>query len=251
MLNNKKIIAVMPAYNTSKTIEMAISAIPRGIVDEIIVVDDGSRDETYEIAQRLGVKVIRHEKNRGYGGAQKTGYQEALKNNADVIVMVHSDFQYDPTLVPQVVNPVVLGHADASFGSRMAKKSSALQGGMPLWRFIANWALTQVEEFVLRLKISEYHSGYRAFSRKALIMIPFEKNSDNYVFDTEILAELSAGNFKAMDVPIPTRYREDSQSPSFRKSLEYGIMTLVVLLKYILHKNRLKKYPQFIMNSEK
>lgn len=249
MVNGKKVIVVMPAYNTARTLEKTVRAIPREVVDDIIVVNDGSRDETAAIAGRLGVTLLSHPKNRGYGGAQKTGYQEALKRRGDIIVMVHSDFQYDPALVPDIIKPVAEGKADVCFGSRMAVKGSARAGGMPWWRFIANRTLTTLEESILHLGISEYHSGYRAFSRKTLLMIPFEKNSENYVFDTEILAALSMGRFRAAEIPIPTRYVEDSQSPSFRKSVEYGFMTLGTLLKYLLHRSGLKSYPQFMMNN--
>ena len=250
MLNGKKIIVVMPARNTAKTIGMTINAIPRDCVDEIIVVDDKSSDGTSEIAKKLGAKVICHETRKYYGGAQKTGYKEALRLGADVIVMVHADFQYDPTLIPQVAKPVAEGRADACFGSRMAVKSDARKGGMPLWRFAANRGLTALEEFVLQLGISEYHTGYRAFSRETLSAIPFIKNSDDYVFDTEILAELSAGNFRVTEVPIPTRYRNDSQSPNFWQSVAYGLRTLGVMLKFLLHKYGLKSYQQFIINRD-
>jgi len=238
----------MPAYNTAKTLERTVRAIPPGVVDEIILINDKSSDHTSEIAKKLGLIVIDHENRRGYGGAQKTGYQEALKRNGDVVIMVHSDFQYDPTLIPEIMKPIIEGKADACFGSRMAIKRNALKGGMPLWRFLANWGLTLFEGFVFRLNISEYHSGYRAFSRRTLLAIPFEKNSDNYVFDTEVLAQLSLGKFKAQEIPIPTRYMEDSQSPSFLKSLEYGFMTLGVICKYLLHKFGFRHYSQFFIN---
>lgn len=248
MINNKKIIIVIPAYNTERTLARTIQAIPRECVDEIIVVNDGSRDATAKIGKDLGTTVVTHEKNRGYGAAQKTGYREALAHGADVMVMVHSDFQYDPTLVPEIIKPVVTGRADACFGSRMHNKKSARAGGMVWWRFIANIGLTLVEDSVFRLGLSEYHTGYRAYSRKALLRIPFEKNSDNYVFDTEMFAQLSLGKFPVGEIPIPTRYLADSQSPNFRKSVEYGFSTLGVLAKFILQKMHLKRYSEFILN---
>jgi len=245
MLNNKKIIAVIPAYNTEKTLERTIKAIPAGFVDAIIVVDDGSRDATAEIARRNGVHLLTHEKNKGYGAAQKTGYKEALKLGADVAVMVHSDFQYDPTLVPEIVKPVVLGEADVCFGSRMHNKGDARKGGMPWWRFAANKALTLVEDSVFKLGLTEYHTGYRAYSRDLLERTPFEKNSDNYVFDTEMFAEISLGKFRVAEIPIPTRYSDDSHSPNFYKSVQYGLMTLDVLRKYLQYKSGRKKFENF------
>ncbi|OGH59399.1 MAG: hypothetical protein A2725_01055 [Candidatus Magasanikbacteria bacterium RIFCSPHIGHO2_01_FULL_33_34] len=245
MINDKKIIVVIPAYNTEKTLEKSIKAIPEGSVDEIIVVDDGSRDKTSEIAKRLGVHLVVHEKNKGYGGAQKTGYREALNMGADVAVMVHSDFQYDPSLVPEMVKKIALGEADVCFGSRMHNKGDARKGGMPLWRFVANRALTILEDSFFRLGLTEYHTGYRAYGRNLLTRIPFEKNSNNYVFDTEMFAEISLGKFRVYEIPIPTRYTEESKSPSFYKSLEYGMMTLGVLAKFTFQKLGIKKYENF------
>jgi len=247
MIENKKIIVVMPAYNVEKTIERSINALPHNFVDEIIVVNDGSNDNTEKIAKRLGATVFTHAENRGYGAAQKTGYSEALKRKADVIAMVHSDFQYDPTLLPEIIRPIILSKADVCFGSRMANKKSARRGGMPLWRFTANIGLTLLEETVLRLGLSEYHSGYRAFSRETLERIPFETNSDNYVFDSEMLAQLAVGHFRAAEIPIPTRYFEEAKSPNFFQSTVYGVMTLLVLVKYLLHIFHIKSFPKFIL----
>lgn len=250
MINNKKVAIVIPAYNTEKTLEKTLMAIPVGAADEIIVVDDGSVDRTAEIARKNNVNLVQHEKNKGYGAAQKTGYRVALENGADIVVMVHSDFQYDPTLVPQMVQPIADGYADVCFGSRMHNKGSARAGGMVWWRFIANKALTLVEDSVFGLGLTEYHTGYRAYNRRMLKSTPFEKNSDNYVFDTEIFAQISLGNFQVAEIPIPTRYFEDSQSPNFRKSVEYGFMTLNVLIKYILQKFKIKSFPNFIINKQ-
>ncbi|MEK7076766.1 MAG: glycosyltransferase family 2 protein, partial [Patescibacteria group bacterium] len=226
MLNGKKIIVVMPARNTAKTIGMTINAIPRDCVDEIIVVDDKSSDGTSEIAKKLGAKVICHETRKYYGGAQKTGYKEALRLGADVIVMVHADFQYDPTLIPQVAKPVAEGRADACFGSRMAVKSDARKGGMPLWRFAANRGLTALEEFVLQLGISEYHTGYRAFSRRVLTTLPLEENGDDFIFDNQMLVQCMAFGFQIAEVTCPTRYTADSSSIGFRRSCVYGLGVL-------------------------
>ena len=245
MLGNSKIIAVVPAFNTERTLERTLKAIPRPLVDEIIVVNDGSRDTTAAIATRLGATLVNHEKNKGYGAAQKTGYRTAIEHGGDIMVMVHSDFQYDPTLIPNIVQPIAESKADACFGSRMHRKKSALEGGMPWWRFIANITLTIIEDAVLGLGLSEYHTGYRAYARRTLERIPMHLNSDNYVFDTEMSTELRAGNFRVAEIPIPTRYSEDSRSPSFLKSIEYGLSTLGVLLKYILHRSGLKRAAQF------
>ncbi len=252
MVHNKKIVVVIPAYNTAKTIQLTLDAIAKDIVDEIIVVDDGSKDETAEIVQQnQGVRLIQHNPNRGYGAAQKSGYKSALDIGADVVIMVHADFQYDPTLISQMVEPIASGNADVTFGSRMADKKGARKGGMPLWRFIANKALTYIEDFVLRLGLTEYHTGYRAYSSAVLRRIPFSFNSNNYVFDTEMIAEFRLGNFRVAEIAIPTRYRKDSQSPSFFKSVEYGLMTLQTLGRYLLHRAGLKSYPQFQITSEK
>ena len=249
MLNNKKIIVFIPAFNTEKTIQKTLDAIPKDVVDEIIVVDDGSRDKTAEIAERNGVRLIRHPQNKGYGAAQKTGYKAAIDDGGDVMIMVHSDFQYDPTLVKPMAEKVAAGDVDVCFGSRLHDKGSARRGGMPLWRFAANVALTIVEDFFFKLGLTEYHTGYRAYSRGLLTQIPIEKNSDNYVFDTEMFAEISLGKFKVAEIPIPTRYTEESQSPNFYKSVQYGLMTLQVIGKFLLHRWGLKMYPQFIIKT--
>lgn len=250
MISNKKITVFIPAYNTEKTIQRTLDAIPREVVDEIIVVNDGSRDNTAAIAGNNNVHLINHPQNRGYGAAQKTGYAAALERGADVVIMVHSDFQYDPTLVTPMAEKVASGQYDVCFGSRMHDKGSARKGGMPLWRFVANIALTILEDSVFRLGLTEYHTGYRAYGRKLLRGIPFEKNSNNYVFDTEMFAEISLGKFRVAEIPIPTRYMPDSQSPNFYKSVQYGLMTLRVCARYLLHKWGWKQYPQFIIKTE-
>lgn len=245
MINNKKITVFIPAYNTEKTIQKTIDAISRTLVDEIIVVDDGSRDNTATIVRSNNLRLIQHSQNRGYGAAQKTGYQAAIDDGADVVVMVHSDFQYDPTLVGPMAEKVARGEAEVCFGSRMHNKGDARRGGMPWWRFIANKGLTILEDAFFKLGLTEYHTGYRAYGRELLKRIPFEYNSNNYVFDTEMFAEISLGRFSVAEIPIPTRYLKDSQSPNFRKSMVYGLMTLQVIWRFLLHKWGLKLYPQF------
>lgn len=239
----------MPAHNTARVLEKTVRAIPPGIADEIIVIDDGSRDKTREVAEKIGLKVISHDRNRGYGAAQKTGYRRALEDGADVVVMLHSDFQYDPTLVPEMVMPIARGDADACFGSRMVERNRARAGGMPLWKFIPNIFLSAIEEWVLGLGLSEYHTGYRAFARKTLERIPFEKNSDNFVFDTQVIVQLKLGGFRVREIAIPTRYTSDSSSMGFMKSVRYGVGTLKVLFQYLFYRARIRSYPQFAVKN--
>ena len=245
MMNGKRIVVFLPAFNTALPLAMTLKVIPRPPVDEMIVVDDGSKDATAQVGRELGATVVSHAKNSGYGAAQKTDFAECLKRNADVIVMVHSDFQYDPRLVPEIIADIVEGRADACFGSRMHRKRDALKGGMHWWRFVANICLTFIEDCVLQLGLSEYHTGYRAYSREVLERIPYLLNSDNYVFDTEMIAELRAGNFRVTEIAIPTRYSEESSSPTFWKSVRYGFSTLGVLWSYILHQTGMAKSAKF------
>lgn len=245
MLHEKKIVVFLPAYNTAVPLAMTLKAVPRPPVDEMIVVNDGSRDQSAEVGRSLGATVIDHPQNCGYGAAQKTGFDESLKRGADIIVMVHSDFQYDPTLVPDIIRDIAEGKADACFGSRMHRKRDAWKGGMHWWRFVANIGLTFVEDLVLQMGLSEYHTGYRAYSRAALERIPYHLNSNNYVFDTEMIAELRAGGFRVTEIPVPTRYSEESSSPTFLKSVRYGFSTLYVLLEYVLHRLRLRRIAKY------
>ncbi len=249
MLGGKRIVVFVPAFDTASPLARTLRAIPRPPVDDVIVVDDGSRDASAEVGRSLGATVFRHPANRGYGAAQKTGLPQALQRGADVVVMVHSDFQYDPTLVPRMAAPIVEGRADACFGSRMVRKRDALRGGMPWWRFVANVSLTAVEDLVLRLGLSEYHTGYRAYSREVLERIPYALNSDDYVFDTEMIAQLRAGRFRVAEIAVPTRYAEESCSPPFWKSVRYGSSTLLVLARYLLHTWQLRERPQFVMRA--
>jgi glycosyltransferase involved in cell wall biosynthesis len=236
MIAGKKIAAVVVAYNAENTLEFTVNAIPKGVVDILIITDDFSTDKTAEIAKKLNAIVLTHKKNRGYGAAQKTGYREALNRGADVVVMLHGDFQYDPTLLPSLARPLAEGRADVCFGSRMQSKKNAWKSGMPWWRFVANVSLSKLEEAIFGLGLSEYHTGYRAYTRRFLLNVPFEKNSDDFVFDTEIFAEASRGKFRATEVPIPTRYLPGNQSINFKRSVTYGIQTLGVLAKHLLRK---------------
>ncbi|HEY4515510.1 MAG TPA: glycosyltransferase family 2 protein [Candidatus Paceibacterota bacterium] len=241
----KKIIAVLPAYNAEKTLKITVDAIPKDIIDDIILVDDCSRDGTVALSRRLNLRTFVHEKNLGYGGNQKTCYQEALKLGADIAVMVHPDFQYDPTLIPELVAPIARGECDAVFGSRMLVVGNAIKGGMPRWKYVANIALTKLENFVLGLTLSEYHSGFRAYGKNVLTKLPLDKNSDDFVFDTEIIVQMKIAGMKIKEVPISTRYFPDASMIGLKRSTIYGLSILVVLNKYLFTKLGVKKYAQF------
>lgn len=240
--NGKKIIAIIPARNAAKTIERVIDDIPKDWVDGIFLSDNASTDQTVILAAARGVTVFRHSTDRGYGGNQKTCYREALKAGADIIIMIHADHQYDPKLAPLLIEPLLRGEADVVFGSRMMIKGDARKGGMSWWRFCANIALTAIENMVLRMRLSEYHSGYRAYTKKVLVTLPFEKNSDNYVFDTEIIAQMSIAGFSIKEVPIPTYYFPEASSPNFFQSMNYGFSILLVMLQYLFHRTGIKRY---------
>jgi len=244
MINNKKVVVVLPAYNAAKTLKITIDAIPKGSVDDIILVDDASKDNTVEVAKQIGLKVFVHSKNRGYGGNQKTCYKEALKLGADIAVMVHPDFQYDPTFILEMIKPIADGECDAVFGSRMKIRQNALKGGMPYWKFIANIFLTKIENFVLRNNLTEYHSGFRAYSKK-VIQLPLDLNSDDFVFDTEIIVQMKIAGLKIKEIPITTKYFPEASQISFKRSVKYGFAILGVLLRYSLFKFGLKNYDQF------
>ncbi|MCL5017290.1 MAG: glycosyltransferase family 2 protein [Patescibacteria group bacterium] len=244
MINNKKIVIVLPAYNAAMTLKKTINAIPKGISDEIILVDDASSDETVKIAKDLGLKVFVHSKNRGYGGNQKTCYKEALGLRADIAVMVHPDFQYDPTFIPGLVMPLINDECDAVFGSRMKDPKAALNGGMPYWKFVANIFLTKLENFVLRSDLSEYHSGFRAYSKKVM-QLPLQLNSDDFVFDSEIIAQMNIAGMKIKEIPISTKYFPEASQIGFKRSVEYGFGILNMLRKYLFFRVGIKKYPQF------
>lgn len=236
------------AYKAEKTLEKTFRAIPMDWVDEVILGDDGSTDNTVAISRKLGIKTLVHEKNKGYGENQKMCYREALKNGADIVIMLHADFQYDPTLLPEMIKPIAFGEADVTFGSRMMVKSNALKGGMPLWKFIPNIVLTFIAECVYHLHLKEYHTGYRAYSRKVLTTIPFEKNAHDFQFDVEVFPQLKLGGFRVKEIPIPTRYFAEASSPKLKASTIYGLQTLLIMMRYILHRLHLKKYPIFVMN---
>lgn len=226
--HTQRVIVVMPAYNTARTLAKTVAEIPPGTVDEIILVDNASRDQTVHAAQELGLRVVVHPENRGYGGNQKTCYTEALREGAEVVVMVHSDFQYDPQRIPDFVRPILDNEADAVIGSRFLGQSPRI-GGMPWWKYVGNRFLTRLQNRTLGTHFSECHSGYRAYHRRVLEAIPFFTFQDGFVFDSEMIVALVAGKFRITEVPILTRYEADSSSLGFWGSLRYGLATLWTL----------------------
>jgi glycosyltransferase involved in cell wall biosynthesis len=244
MSDKPKVVVVMPAYNAAQTLERTYNDIPPNTVDKVILVDDVSKDETVEIARQLGIKVVIHIQNRGYGGNQKTCYIEALREGADVVVMLHPDYQYDSTRIPALIEPILRGDADLMLGSRLLG-GGTLAGGMPLWKYVSNRFLTTVENVALGQRLSEMHTGFRAYSRRFLETIPFLLNSDDFVFDTEVLAQASAFGFKIGEIPVPTRYFAEASSVNFKRSVEYGLSTLAVMWRYTLHRAGLRRYKQF------
>jgi glycosyltransferase involved in cell wall biosynthesis len=238
----KKVIVVMPAYYAEKTLEKTYQAVPKEFVDEIILVDDASKDKTAEIARSLGLKVIIHEQNRGYGGNQKTCYTEALKDNGEIIVMLHPDYQYEPAVIPEMIKPIREEKADIVYGSRMLISGMAQAGGMPWWKRFGNKMLTFYFNILLGTYLTDAATGYIAYSRKVLETIPFMKNDNGFTFDEEVIIQATAFKFRAIEVPIPTRYENESSSISFKKSVKYGWSIFTKVLKYKLHQLGLKKY---------
>lgn len=242
-LPKPKVVVIMPAYNAARTLEQTYRDIPATLVDLIILVDDVSQDETVLIAKRLGIRTIVHMQNRGYGGNQKTCYLEALKARADVVVMLHPDNQYDATRIPALIAPILRGEADLVLGSRLLQ-DNALAGGMPIWKYIANRALTLVENLAFQQRLSEYHTGFRAYNWKLLQTIPFVLNSDDFVFDTQIIAQARAFGFRIHEIAVPTRYFKEASSVNFRRSVTYGIQTLGTVIEYILDRRRIRRAPR-------
>ena len=234
-----KVIAVMPAYNAAKTVERTVADIPHGSVDEIILVDDYSRDETVEVAKRLGLKVIRHDKNRGYGGNQKTCYQAALDAGADIVVMLHPDYQYDARLVPYMTGLLKDDICDVVLGNRIRTRREALDGGMPAYKYLFNRFLTAVENISMGQNLGEWHSGLRAYTREVLEKIPWQRNSEDFVFDCQFLVQAAAFGFRLGDIPAPARYFSEASSINFRRSVRYGLESLKSVLQYYLHRSHL------------
>lgn len=229
----------MPAYNAARTLERTYSDIPHDLVDRIILVDDVSADETVEIAGRLGLDVVIHQQNKGYGGNQKTCYDHALRAGASVVVMLHPDYQYDATRIPALIEPILLGKADLVLGSRFL--GDPLAGGMPRWKYISNRFLTGLENLVFGLALSEYHSGFRAYSRQLLQTLPYHRNSDDFVFDQELMSQAVACGFTIGEIAVPTRYFDEASSVGFRRSVVYGLSTLRVIVRFVLHRFRIRR----------
>lgn len=250
MLNNKKITVVMPAYNAAKTLAKTYQQIPHQIVDEIILVDDKSSDNTIEISKQLNIKTFVHEKNQGYGGNQKTCYREALKIDSDIIIMLHPDNQYAPRLITAMSSLIAEGIYDVVIGSRILGGKS-LEGGMPFYKLVLNRLLTLVENIIIGKKLSEYHTGYRAFSKKVLQTLPILENSDDFVFDNQMLLQALFFDFKVGEISCPTRYEKDSSSINFKRSLTYGFGVLMTAIQYRLTKSKMLPSRIFRKNGRK
>lgn len=250
MLNGKKIVVVMPAYNAEKTLRKTFDEIPKDIVDDIILTDDKSRDHTVDVAKSLGLKVFVHDKNTGYGGNQKTCYVEALKLGADVVVMLHPDYQYPPRLITAMAGLITSGMFDVVMGSRILG-NKALEGGMPLYKYIANRLLTVVENNMISQKLSEYHTGYRAFSREVLLRLPILENSDDFVFDNQMLLQAFYFGYRVAEITCPSIYTKESSSINFSRSVIYGFGVLASAWRYMLQKHSLGKWAIFDKEGKK
>jgi glycosyltransferase involved in cell wall biosynthesis len=250
MILGKKLIVVMPAYNAEKTLRQTYAELPHEYVDNVILVDDASRDNTAAVARELGITTIIHSENRGYGANQKTCYTEALRLGADIVVMVHPDYQYSPRLVTAMASMITSGHYDVVLASRILG-GRARKGGMPLYKYISNRFLTFFENVMLGVKLSEYHSGYRAFSRAVLESLPLENNSNDFIFDNEMLAQVVFFGYEIGEISCPTRYFEDASSINFSRSVTYGLGVLSTSIKFVLQKSGMLSSPLFISVEKK
>ena len=236
-----KIVAVLPAYNAELTLAATLADVPVGSIDEVILVDDGSKDRTVQVAREMGLTVIEHPCNRGYGGNQKTCYREALERGADIVVMIHPDYQYDSRVIPHAVGFIEMDICDVVLGSRIRSRQEALAGGMPPYKYVCNRLLTAAENFILGQNLGDFHSGFRVYRREVLERIPFERNSDDFLFDTQFLVQTVRLGFRLGDIPVPVRYFAEASSINFTRSVKYGFGTLGVLGQYVLDRTGLKR----------
>lgn len=244
MIHGKQVVVVMPAYNAEKTLEQTHDEIPFDIVDKVILVDDASSDQTAALARTLGIDTVVHLRNRGYGGNQKTCYREALHHGADIVVMLHPDYQYTPKLVTAMASLIAVGQYDVVLGSRILC-DGAIKGGMPRYKYIANRLLTAFQNSLLQMKLSEYHTGYRAFSREVLECLPLEENSEDFLFDNQMLAQAVYFGFQIGEVSCPARYFEAASSINFRRSVTYGLGVLQTSVQFFLQRQGIRKNPLF------
>jgi glycosyltransferase involved in cell wall biosynthesis len=250
MILGKKLIVVMPAYNAEKTLRQTFTELPHEYVDGVILVDDASSDRTASVARELGITTIIHSENRGYGANQKTCYREALRLGADIVVMVHPDYQYSPRLVTAMASMITSGHYDVVLGSRILG-GTARSGGMPLYKYVSNRFLTFFENMLLGIKLSEYHTGYRAFSRAVLESLPLENNSDDFVFDNEMIAQTVFFGYRIGEISCPTKYFDEASSINFLRSLKYGLGVILTSVKFVLHRRGIRKSPLFFAGDGK
>lgn len=245
MINGEKVIVVLPAYNAAKTLRQTYHEIDRQVVDEVILVDDASKDNTIDVAREIGIThIIRHENNKGYGGNQKSCYRKALDLGADIVVMLHPDYQYTPALIGPMVSLIANRVYPVVLGSRILGKG-ALKGGMPMYKYVFNRLLTATQNLLMRQKLSEYHTGYRAYHKDVLLSIPFENNSDDFVFDNELLAQIFYRGYEIAEITCPTKYFEDASSINFRRAFKYGVGVLRVSFQYALQKTGVAKFRIF------
>ena len=250
MLNGKKVVVVMPAYNASRTLRQTYNEVPFEVVDEVLLVDDASSDETVALARELGLTTFLHERNLGYGKNQKTCYREALKRDADIVIMLHPDYQYSPRLLTSLAGMIASGHYDIALGSRILGVG-ALQGGMPRYKYVSNRFLTAAQNLLLGYKLSEYHTGFRAFSRRVLKSLPLEADTDDFLFDNEVLAQAIYFKFNIGEISCPTKYFPEASSISFKRSVRYGLGVLWTSLKFRMQKMGLAKFRMFDSDSAK
>ncbi len=250
MIHGKCVVVVMPAYNAERTLEKTFSEIPFDFVDQVILVDDASRDQTAELARRLGIDTIVHPKNLGYGGNQKTCYRAALERGADVVIMLHPDYQYSPKLLVAMASLVAIGQYDVVLGSRILS-NGALKGGMPYYKYFSNRVLTFIQNLLVGAKLSEYHTGYRAFSREVLLNLPLGENSNDFVFDNQMLAQIVWFGYSIGEISCPARYFQEASSINFRRSTVYGLGVLKTSLQFLLQKSGLGHYPLFSRQGKK